>query len=465
MGVFVAIKMPALIFLTLLCNGMLNGMLGILLGSGLGFRQSLAAQLLSFSIAALVLGSLAPVTFFMALNAPAADAPNAATAHTNFLVAHTSLIAFAGVVANLHLAKVLIATIPDRRIAATTLAAWLLGNAFVGAQLSWILRPFFGTPSIEIAFLRDHPFDGTFYEVVWRALNEIFHGSGISALTIAAFLLLWLHLPVLKLLFQTIEIPTKEPMNDSEPIQTKPEPTPEALEPNAPVSTVFETLLKSPANLIETIKKVPDPGSLAMKLSLVTMIGFFIFGITLGSFSLGDQLWAAPLKTILGLSFSALICLPSLYIFAALTGTQLRFPEIALGLAGALALIAALLLGFTPVLWVFSQSTNSPAFFGFLVILGWVISLCFGTGFLLKMVTQSGTKEKGPVRVWIGIFLLVTLQMSTTLRPLIGTSDQLFTSEKRFFLEHWTLELSRPGPNPSPEPRIRSGEKVPESNR
>ncbi|MGC6464115.1 MAG: hypothetical protein ACON38_14795 [Akkermansiaceae bacterium] len=254
-------------------------------------------------------------------------------------------------------------------------------------------------------------------------------------------------------------------MNDSEPIQTKPEPTPEALEPNAPVSTVFETLLKSPANLIETIKKVPDPGSLAMKLSLVTMIGFFIFGITLGSFSLGDQLWAAPLKTILGLSFSALICLPSLYIFAALTGTQLRFPEIALGLAGALALIAALLLGFTPVLWVFSQSTNSPAFFGFLVILGWVISLCFGTGFLLKMVTQSGTKEKGPVRVWIGIFLLVTLQMSTTLRPLIGTSDQLFTSEKRFFLEHWTLELSRPGPDPSPEPRIRSGEKVPESNR
>ena len=42
-----------------------------------------------------------------------------------------------------------------------------------------------------------------------------------------------------------------------------------------------------------------------------------------------------------------------------------------------------------------------------------------------------------PLRIWIGIFLLVTLQMSTSLRPLIGRSDSLFTSEKLFFLEHW----------------------------
>ena len=61
---------------------------------------------------------------------------------------------------------------------------------------------------------------------------------------------------------------TQETMNSPEMTKPdpKPEPTPEALEANAPVSTVFETLLKSPSNLIETIRKVPDPGSLAMKL-------------------------------------------------------------------------------------------------------------------------------------------------------------------------------------------------------
>ncbi len=43
MGVYVAIKMPLLVALTLACNGLLNGLLGLLLGTGLGFRQSLLA--------------------------------------------------------------------------------------------------------------------------------------------------------------------------------------------------------------------------------------------------------------------------------------------------------------------------------------------------------------------------------------------------------------------------------------
>lgn len=208
MGLYVAVKMPALIFLTLACNGLLNGMLGLLLGSGLGFRQSVAAQLLSFSIAALILGALAPVTFFMALNAPAPDAEGAARAHAGFLIAHTALIAIAGVSANLHLARLLIAVTPDSRTAAATLAAWILGNAFVGAQLSWILRPFFGTPSIKVAFLRPDPFDGTFYEAVWKALQRISHGHGLAVCFLALFGLVMLHRPVFKALRQNNNLAT-----------------------------------------------------------------------------------------------------------------------------------------------------------------------------------------------------------------------------------------------------------------
>ena len=68
MGFYVAVKLPLLVALTLSCNGLLNGLLGLLLGSGLGFRQSLLALLSSFALAALILGSLAPVTFFFALS-------------------------------------------------------------------------------------------------------------------------------------------------------------------------------------------------------------------------------------------------------------------------------------------------------------------------------------------------------------------------------------------------------------
>ena len=42
--------------------------------------------------------------------------------------------------------------------------AWLLVNLIVGAQISWNLRPWFGTPGMSGEFLRPEPFDGNFYE-------------------------------------------------------------------------------------------------------------------------------------------------------------------------------------------------------------------------------------------------------------------------------------------------------------
>ena len=212
MGAYVAVKMPALIFLTLACNGFLNGMLGLLLGSGLGFRQSIVAQLVSFSIAAMVLGSLAPVTFFMAFNAPPPGSEGAAMAHSNFLVAHTFLIAVAGIIANLHLARLLLAVTPDARTAAATLVAWLAGNAFVGAQLSWIMRPFFGTPTIEVALFRPHPFSGTFYETVWNSLQQISGNNGPALLAVIILGIAALHLPVIKRFSNHLKTqPTKQP--------------------------------------------------------------------------------------------------------------------------------------------------------------------------------------------------------------------------------------------------------------
>ncbi|NQX00547.1 hypothetical protein HQ447_07785, partial [bacterium] len=65
MGGYVALKLPLLVAHTLACNGLLNGLLGLLLGTRLGFRQSLLALLTSFALAAVILGSLAPVTFFL----------------------------------------------------------------------------------------------------------------------------------------------------------------------------------------------------------------------------------------------------------------------------------------------------------------------------------------------------------------------------------------------------------------
>jgi hypothetical protein len=122
MGLYVAIKLPVLIALTLACNGLLNGLLGILLGTGLGFRQSLLALLTSFALAALILGSLAPITFFLAWNAPSPESPGASAAHSAYLVTHTALIGFAGITANLHLHRLLAVKAPTAMAATATRA-------------------------------------------------------------------------------------------------------------------------------------------------------------------------------------------------------------------------------------------------------------------------------------------------------------------------------------------------------
>ncbi|MCP5120366.1 MAG: hypothetical protein GY953_56950, partial [bacterium] len=169
----VALKLPLLIFLVLLANGLINGMFASLLGSGLSFQQTLMMSMVSFTTVSLILGALSPVTFFMALNAPAPDTPEAARWHQIFLVSHTALIAYAGVVGNYKAYLMLARFTGNLSAARRTFLAWLAVNLFVGAQLSFILRPFFGNPAMDVQFLRPNAFDGSFYEVLLRSLQGL----------------------------------------------------------------------------------------------------------------------------------------------------------------------------------------------------------------------------------------------------------------------------------------------------
>lgn len=170
---FVAIKFPLLILLTTLGNGILNGILAQLLGAPINFRQSIIAVLISFAVASIILGSLSPLICFMVLNAPAMDSEKAANAHTLIILSDVVVIAFAGITANLHLFRLLEFINKSKLRASQILFAWLAGNLLLGGQLSWILRPFIGTPTAAVEFLRVNPFDGNFFEIVWNMLIEI----------------------------------------------------------------------------------------------------------------------------------------------------------------------------------------------------------------------------------------------------------------------------------------------------
>jgi len=181
-ALYTALKLPLILLLTALGNGLLNGLLAPLLGVNLPFRQSLLAVLLSFTVVAAILGSFAPLIAFFLWNLPAL-AEGVAVGRASFQllqVLAVAAIAFAGVEANVRLFQLLRELAGSRAPAQRLLVAWLAANLLLGAQLTWIARPFFGQPDLPVEFLRENALDGNFFEAVaynaGQILRRIFSG-------------------------------------------------------------------------------------------------------------------------------------------------------------------------------------------------------------------------------------------------------------------------------------------------
>jgi hypothetical protein len=165
---YVAVKLPLLLVLTALVNAMLNALWARHMGLDLTFAQSLRAVLLAFGVAAIVLASFAPVVLLFDLALPGAGSAHARLAHNVLGLSHVAAIAFAGIAAVNRQRRWIREAFPSDRGDERIVFVWLAVNLLVGAQISWNLRPWFGTPAMPVEFLRADPFHGTFYESVFR---------------------------------------------------------------------------------------------------------------------------------------------------------------------------------------------------------------------------------------------------------------------------------------------------------
>ena len=217
--------------------------------------------------------------------------------------------------------------------------------------------------------------------------------------------------------------------------------TPDELAPIPGPVSAFEAMLRQPRRVMCQLRQ-ERPGRLIATLLLIATLCGALYGLVVGAFSGGTQLWAAPVKIVAGLWLSALICLPSLYIFSCLSGAQARLADVLGLLGGTLCLLSVLLIGFAPVAWVFSQSTESAVAMGVLHLLFGAIAVGFGLRFLDAGFAQLLAKSRAGLTVWIIIFVLVLLQMTTALRPIVGRADTVLPTEKKFFLQHWGDSLS-----------------------
>jgi len=198
----------------------------------------------------------------------------------------------------------------------------------------------------------------------------------------------------------------------------------------------IEAILRQPRRVIYQLRQ-SGAGRLIAGMVFVSLVCSLVYGIVVGSFSMGSQLWAAPVKVAGGLMISALICLPSLYIFTCLSGSRARLIEICGLISGLLMLMTILLVGFAPVAWLFSQCTESSVWIGALHLSFWSIATCFGLRFLISGFSHSQARATAGLNTWIVIFILVSVQMTTALRHILGKGESFLANDRKLFLNHW----------------------------
>lgn len=166
---YVAVKLPMLFLGTISVVAVFNWMTASILGSGLSFKSTVFTVFASMTIGCWILISLVPVSLFFLMSGVsyAGTHDELRYAHNSILMTHILVLALAGVGGNAALLKGLRSVVRPRCPAVGLFLVWLSAFAFVGCQMSWILRPFIGSPFYPVAFMRADCLARNFYEFVF----------------------------------------------------------------------------------------------------------------------------------------------------------------------------------------------------------------------------------------------------------------------------------------------------------
>lgn len=161
-----AIKLPALYLITLLICLPTLYIFNVLFGSKQTISQHFTFLLTAVSVIALLLCGFAPVTLFFLITV---------NDYAFFLLLNVAIFALTGIIGVSFLYQVMKPTediSKDQAVKVRTniLRFWLVLYGFVGSQLGWTLRPFFGSPG-EFVLFRAR--EGSFFSGVFNALKHL----------------------------------------------------------------------------------------------------------------------------------------------------------------------------------------------------------------------------------------------------------------------------------------------------
>ena len=218
---------------------------------------------------------------------------------------------------------------------------------------------------------------------------------------------------------------------------------PPPLPADAPPPGLVAAVLKDPARVAAAIANREKLSAAILLLLGAGLAGHAVFGIAVGLFG-GWPVAAmdAVKMPLVGLG-ALLLCFPSLYVFSCVAGMPLSILQtLALGSA-CFAMLGLILVGLAPVAWLFAVSTSSLGFVAMLAFLLWLVAIGFAGRFVDKLRAAPLFQRQAGLKLWFAILLLVTLQMTTCLRPMLAKPGARgwVTSEKQFFLAHFGQAL------------------------
>ena len=223
-----------------------------------------------------------------------------------------------------------------------------------------------------------------------------------------------------------------------------------------PVRNPIAQLLKAPWLLVARITDDAQLPALTAHLLFWGLVFHAIYGFAMALFdSAGAAALTAAKAPLIALA-SAVLCVPSLYVFSCVTGAPMKLTQVCALAAGAVAMTGLLLLGLTPVAWLFSVSTNSLKFVVIGNAVAWGVAMVFVLRFFGLVATVGSQRKIAGFKWWVLVYVLVTLQMATTLRPLLGKPEKGWRdTEKKFFLVHFKESLANTTGKPDPSPARR----------
>ncbi|NEP19072.1 MAG: actin-binding WH2 domain-containing protein [Leptolyngbya sp. SIO4C1] len=196
---------------------------------------------------------------------------------------------------------------------------------------------------------------------------------------------------------------------------------------------VLIRLLRDRKTFLEEIHKDIRLQSKILSLLVASCLFFAVYGAIIGSSSSWLQMISSAIKLPALYLVTLIICLPTLYFFDILFGSQLNFRQYSAMLMTAVSVISVLMFSFAPIVLFFLISIQDYNFFLLLNVA--VMALTGAVGirmFYQGMRSIVGKEAAGDklrnrlLKGWLVLYGLVGCQLGWTLRPFFGAPGEPF---------------------------------------